>query len=137
MYGYLYEIRIILLNMENLVYKSLSEIKDLDETQGVIKGYGNVYNVKDSDGDVSLFGSFAKTVTERGKKIKIFKNHTPILVGVPLELDITDPYGLGVVAKMNMQTDAGRDTFFAQLIPGRGTWLSLQLMIVVLRKVVY
>ena len=86
--------------MENLIYKSLSEIKDIDETQGIIKGYGNVYNVKDSDGDVSLFGSFAKTVTERGKKIKIFKNHTPILVGVPLELDITDPYGLGVVAKM-------------------------------------
>jgi len=98
--------------MENLVYKSLSEIKDIDETQGIIKGYGNVYNVKDSDGDVSLFGSFAKTATERGKKIKIFKNHTPILVGVPLELDITDPYGLGVTAKMNMNTDAGRDTFF-------------------------
>lgn len=112
MYGYLYEIRIILLDMENLVYKGLSEIKDIDEAQGIIKGYGNVYNVKDSDGDVSLFGSFAKTVTERGKKIKIFKNHTPILVGVPLELDITDPYGLGVTAKMNMQTDAGRDTFF-------------------------
>ena len=29
-----------------------------------------------------------------------------------MELDITDPYGLGVTAKMNMQTDAGRDTFF-------------------------
>ena len=112
MYGYLYEIRIILLDMENLIYKSLSEIKDIDEAQGIIKGYGNVYNVKDSDGDISLFGSFAKTVTERGKKIRIFKNHTPILVGVPLELDITDPYGLGVTAKMNMQTDAGRDTFF-------------------------
>ena len=98
--------------MENLVYKSLSEIKDIDETQGIIKGYGNVYNVKDSDGDVSLFGSFAKTAIERGKKIKIFKNHSPVLVGVPLELDITDSYGLGVTAKMNMQTDAGRDTFF-------------------------
>ena len=112
MYGYLYEIRIILLDMENLIYKSLSEIKDIDEAQGIIKGYGNVYNVKDSDGDISLFGSFAKTVTERGKKIRIFKNHTPILVGVPLELDITDPYGLGVTAKMLMDTDAGRDTFY-------------------------
>lgn len=98
--------------MEKLIYKNLSEISDIDEAHGIIKGYGNVYNVKDSDGDISLFGSFAKTATERGKKIKIFKNHTPVLVGIPLELDISDSYGLGVTAKMNMDTDAGRDTFF-------------------------
>ena len=35
----------------------------------------------------------------------------PQLVGVPLELDIADPYGLGLTAKMLMDTDAGRDTF--------------------------
>ena len=98
--------------MEDLVYKSLSELKDIDDTTGVIKGYANVYNVKDSDGDISMIGSFAKTVGERGKKIKIFKNHTPQLVGVPLELDIADTYGLGLSAKMLMDTDLGRDTFY-------------------------
>ena len=98
--------------MEDLVYKSLSELKDIDIATGVIKGYANVYNVKDSDDDISMIGSFAKTVGERGKKIKIFKNHTPQLVGVPLELDIADTYGLGLTAKMLMDTDAGKDAFY-------------------------
>ena len=97
--------------MEDIIYKNLSEFRDIDEQTGIIKGYANVYNVKDSDGDISLPGSFSKTVAERAKKIKIFKNHTPQLVGVPLELDIADPYGLGLTAKMLMDTDAGRDTF--------------------------
>jgi len=97
--------------MEEIIFKNLSEFRDIDEASGIIKGYANVYNVKDSDGDISLPGSFSKTVSERAKKIKIFKNHTPQLVGVPLELDIADPYGLGLTAKMLMDTDAGRDTF--------------------------
>lgn len=98
--------------MEEIIFKNLSEFRDIDEASGIIKGYANVYNVKDSDGDISLPGSFSKTVAERAKKIKIFKNHTPQLVGVPLELDIADPYGLGLTAKMLMDTDAGRDTFY-------------------------
>ena len=97
--------------MEEIIFKNLSEFRDIDEASGIIKGYANVYNVKDSDGDISLPGSFSKTVAERAKKIKIFKNHTPQLVGVPMELDIADPYGLGLTAKMLMDTDAGRDTF--------------------------
>lgn len=97
--------------MEEIIFKNLSEFRDIDEASGIIKGYANVYNVKDSDGDISLPGSFSKTVAERAKKIKIFKNHSPQLVGVPLELDIADPYGLGLTAKMLMDTDAGRDTF--------------------------
>ena len=97
--------------MDEIIFKNLSEFRDIDEQTGIIKGYANVYNVKDSDGDISLPGSFSKTVAERAKKIKIFKNHTPQLVGVPMELDIADPYGLGLTAKMLMDTDTGRDTF--------------------------
>ncbi len=96
--------------MEQFVYKNLSELKEFDD-EGIVKGYANVYNIKDYDGDISLPGSFAKTVSERGKKIKIFKNHTPQLVGVPVEMDITDTYGLGVTIKMLMDTEVGRDTF--------------------------
>lgn len=96
--------------MEQLVYKNLSEIKDISE--GVIVGYANVYNMKDSDGDISLPGSFAKTVTERKKKLRVYKNHDDkILVGVPSDLDISDPYGLKATLKMLMNTDNGRDTF--------------------------
>lgn len=95
--------------MEQLIYKNNSEIKDISD--GIISGYANVYNVKDSDGDISLPGSFTKTVTERAKKIKVFKNHQPVLVGIPLEMNVNDPYGLWTVTKMLMDTDAGRDTF--------------------------
>jgi len=94
----------------SLVYKSLSEIKDFSE--GVIEGYANVYNLKDSDGDVSLFGSFAKTVSERARKIMIYKNHDDnLLVGVPTHFDLADTYGLRMTVKMNMDTQLGRDAY--------------------------
>jgi HK97 family phage prohead protease len=96
--------------MEEVV-KNITEVSDIDEATGIIKGYANVYNVKDSDGDISLYGSFAKTVTERGRKIKIFKNHHPELVGVPTEFDLSDTYGLGMTAKMLMDTEGGRNAF--------------------------
>ena len=51
--------------MEEIIFKNLSEFRDIDEQTGIIKGYANVYNVKDSDGDISLPGSFSKTVAER------------------------------------------------------------------------
>jgi len=95
--------------METLIYKNLSEVKEVDE--GIIIGYANVYNVKDSDGDISLPGSFSKTVVERQNKIRIFKNHSPLLVGVPTEFDLIDPYGLKMTAKMLMTTPLGKDTF--------------------------
>ena len=76
-----------------MIYKNLSEFRDIDEASGIIKGYANVYNVKDSDGDISLPGSFSKTVAERAKMIKIFKNHSPQLVGVTLEDYLSRQWG--------------------------------------------
>ena len=97
--------------MEELIYKNLSEISDMSD-EGIITGYANVYNVKDLQGDISAFGSFAKTVTERKNKIKIFKNHNDSqLVGIPVEMDIADPYGLRVSIKMLMDTELGRDAY--------------------------
>lgn len=99
--------------MNNLVYKSLSEVKSFDDIKGMIEGYANVYNIRDEDGDISLFGSFAKTVGERGKKIKIFKNHDDnLLLGVPIVFDLTDTVGLRMTAKLNMNTQLGRDAYF-------------------------
>lgn len=98
--------------MEQLIFKNQSEIKDVNETQGIIEGYANVYNIKDLQGDISMPGSFTKTATEQKQRIKIYKNHNPeILVGIPQELDVSDPYGLRLIAKMNMETQAGKDAF--------------------------
>ena len=97
--------------MEDLIYKNMSEISDMSD-EGIITGYANVYNVKDLQGDISAFGSFAKTVTERKNKIKIFKNHNDSqLVGIPVEMDIADPYGLKISVKMLMDTELGRDAY--------------------------
>src|SRR5690554_2975424 len=97
--------------MAQEILKSIPTLKEFDDEKGIIRGYANVYNIKDSDGDISLFGSFTKTVTERGKKIRIFKNHDMGLVGVPIEFDLTDTYGLGLTAKMLMDTPSGRDAY--------------------------
>lgn len=99
--------------MSELIVKSLqSNITDADEKSGIIKGYANVYNVKDSHGDISAVGSFTKTVSEQKDWIRIYKNHDKkLFVGVPAELDASDPYGLNLTAKFIMETELGRDTF--------------------------
>ena len=69
--------------IDKMIYKNLSEFRDIDDATGIIKGYANVYNVKDLDGDISLPGSFSKQL-ESELKDKDIKNHSPQLVGVPL-----------------------------------------------------
>lgn len=80
--------------------------------EGILIGYANVYNEKDLQDDISAPGSFIKTVSERKSKIKIYRNHDPDqFVGVPIELDINDPFGLKLTAKMLMDTQAGKDAY--------------------------
>lgn len=99
--------------MGKLIIKTaFGELKDIDEAKGYIEAYANVYNIKDSHGDVSTQGSFTKTVEERKNQIKVYKNHDDnILVGVPVFMDANDPYGLNTGTQFNMKTSAGRDTF--------------------------
>jgi HK97 family phage prohead protease len=88
------------------------EIKDFDEKQGIVKAYANAYDFKDSDGDISAKGSFTKTVKDNFKRIRVLKDHNPtIMIGVPLELDPNDPYGLMTVTKFNMNKEVSRDMF--------------------------
>ena len=93
--------------------KQLSyEIKDLDETKGVITAYANAYNYKDSDGDISAFGSFTKTVNENFKRIRVLKDHNPtMMIGVPLSIDTKDSYGLLTTTQFNMNKSLSRDMF--------------------------
>lgn len=99
--------------MESKLFKGTSyEVKDLDTASGVVVAYANVYNFKDSDGDISGYGSFTKTVSENKKRIKVLKDHDKrITLGVPLDLDAKDTYGLLTKTQFNMNKEVSRDMF--------------------------
>lgn len=94
-------------------FKQLSyDLKELDEKKGVVTAYANVYNFKDSDGDISAYGSFDKTVNENFKRIRVLKDHNPtMMIGVPLVIDTKDTYGLLTTTQFNMNKDLGKDMF--------------------------
>lgn len=88
------------------------ELKDFDEKQGIVKAYANAYDFKDSDGDISAKGSFNKSVSDNRKRIRVLKDHIPtISLGVPLEFDTSDNYGLLTTTKFNLQKEVSRDMF--------------------------
>lgn len=97
----------------DFLYKQLSfDIKDLDEAKGVVKAYANTYNFQDSDGDISAYGSFDKTVLENFKRIRVLKDHNPReMIGVPLSIDTKDPYGLLTETKFNLNKPLSKDMF--------------------------
>lgn len=99
--------------MEDFGFKQLAyDLKELDEQQGIITAYANVYDFKDSDGDISARGSFDKTVVENFKRIRVLKDHNPtMMVGVPLVIDTKDSYGLLTTTKFNMNKPLGKDLF--------------------------
>lgn len=94
------------------MYKQLSqEIKDIDD-QGIVTAYANVYNVEDSDGDISAYGSFKKTVQEQAKRIRVLKDHNPTQsLGVPIKIEANDPKGLLTTTKFNLKKDLAKDMF--------------------------
>lgn len=99
--------------MEDFKFKQLSvDVKDMDDTKGIIVAYANTYNFKDSDGDISAYGSFDKTVAENFKRIRVLKDHNPtMMVGVPLVIDTKDSYGLLTTTQFNLNKPLGKDLF--------------------------
>jgi len=88
------------------------ELKDFDEKQGIVKAYANAYDFKDSDGDISAKGSFNKSVGDNRKRIRVLKDHIPtVSLGIPLEFDTADNYGLLTTTKFNLQKEVSRDMF--------------------------
>ena len=74
--------------------------------------YAAVYNNKDADGDISAPGSLSKTVADNFKRIRVLKDHNPtIMLGVPLEIDTKDAYGLGTVTQFNLKKQIAQDMF--------------------------
>jgi HK97 family phage prohead protease len=94
-------------------FKQLTyDLKELDESKGVVTAYANVYNFKDSDGDISAYGSFDKTVSENFKRIRVLKDHNPtMMIGVPLSIDTKDSYGLLTTSQFNLNKSLGKDMF--------------------------
>ena len=94
-------------------FKQLSyDLKELDEKKGIVTAYANAYNFKDSDGDISAYGSFDKTVSENFKRIRVLKDHNPtMMVGVPLVIDTKDSYGLLTTTQFNLNKPLGKDLF--------------------------
>ena len=99
--------------MEDFKFKQLSvDVKDMDDTKGIIVAYANTYNFKDSDGDISAYGSFDKTVAENFKRIRVLKDHNPtMMVGVPLVIDTKDSFGLLTTTQFNLNKPLGKDLF--------------------------
>lgn len=118
-------------------FKQLSyELKDFDEKQGIVKAYANAYDFKDSDGDISAKGSFNKTVNENFKRIRVLKDHIPtVSLGVPLEMNTSDPYGLLTTTKFNMQKEVSRDMFTdIQLLKDNGLNAELSIGYEIVRR---
>lgn len=88
------------------------EVKDFDENKGIVVAYANVYNNEDADGDISSPGAFTKTAKENFKRIRVLKDHnSTISLGVPLEIDAKDSYGLLTKTKFNLDKEVSRDMF--------------------------
>ena len=98
--------------METIKYKSLSEsVKDLDKKQGIVVIGINAFDIVDSDGDISLKGSFNRTVKNNISRIKHLANHDRgIIVGLPKEFSITTK-DIAVHSLLNQKTSAGKDLF--------------------------
>lgn len=89
-----------------------SALKDLDEKKGIVTAYANVYLNEDDAGDISDPSSFIKTVKENKQRIRVLKDHDRrITLGVPLEIDTNDSYGLKTISQFNMNKEVSRDMF--------------------------
>ena len=98
--------------METILLKNLEyKVKDLDDKKGIVTIYINSFNTEDSDGDISLPGSFKRTFKNNGDRIQHWLNHDrDKLLGVPIKL-AEDDFGAYAVSQLNMNKQLSRDVF--------------------------
>jgi hypothetical protein len=71
-------------NFQRLLYRT--KANDLDEAKGIVTVAVNGIGIVDSQNDISMPGSFTKTLSENIARMKWFLNHDVTqLLGVPLE----------------------------------------------------
>lgn len=93
---------------QRLLYKT--KANDLDEEKGIVTVAVNGIGIVDSQNDISMPGSFNKTLKENIGRMKWFLNHdTTQLLGVPLSGEEKDG-NLVMVGQLNLAKQIGRDT---------------------------
>lgn len=92
-------------------YKDLStNVKDVDQKGRILVAANALGNV-DSDNDISMEGSFQKTLKDNFARLKWFLNHDKtLLVGVPIEGKEKYPY-LEMLGQVNLNKQLGRDVY--------------------------
>jgi len=87
-----------------------STTKELDQ-KGRVKIAVNAFGNTDSDFDISMPGSFKKTLKENFGRVRWFLNHdTTLLLGVPIK-GWEEPEHLIMEAQFNLEKQIGRDTY--------------------------
>lgn len=87
-----------------------SKAVDLDKKGQVLIAV-NAFNNTDSDNDISLPGSFKKTLKENFARVRWFLNHdVTILLGVPIKGFEEGQY-LKMQAQFNLEKQIARDTY--------------------------
>lgn len=92
------------------LYKAapLSELADVDEKNGIVKGYGSYFDNKDSDMDIIRKGAYQKTIKENGERVKyLYQHNMNQPIGKMREL-YEDEKGLVFVAEIP-KTQLGKD----------------------------
>lgn len=88
------------------------ETKILDVSdKGQVLVAANAIGNEDSDQDISMPGSFKKTLTESFSRLRWFRNHNPDeLLGVPLQGTEEIPY-LKILGQLNLKKEIARDIY--------------------------
>jgi HK97 family phage prohead protease len=87
-----------------------STIKDVDE-KGRVLVAANAIGNEDADKDISMDGSFDKTLKENFNRLKWFLNHnTTLLLGVPVEGKQAGQK-LEMLGQLNLKKELSRDTY--------------------------
>lgn len=99
--------------MENMITKvcKRSKVSDIDSAKGILTLAVNHIGNVDSQGDMSMSGSFDKTISENFDRVKWLYNHdTTVLLGCPISAEEKDN-DLVVTGQINLQKQIGRDVF--------------------------
>lgn len=93
------------------LYKNFqTTIKDVDSKGRVLVAANALGNV-DSDQDISMEGSFQKTLKENFNRLRWFLNHnSTLLLGVPVEGKEAFPH-LEILGQLNMKKQLAIDTY--------------------------
>jgi HK97 family phage prohead protease len=92
-----------------MIYKQTSiGIEDIDETNGIVSGYGSIFGNIDSDNDIILAGAYTKTLQENGSRVRYCNQHRidqPLGKFTELREDGTGLYFVAQVPKTRMGED--------------------------------